>query len=79
MIRTNNIRTNEAKIILSLWPYGWFWKNWKKLPEKEKFYSFLNNIDNNDKEYGDILNVWNKFEVKKIKGYHQLYIKCNCY
>ena len=29
-----------------------------------------------DKEYEHILQVWNKFEMKTMKDYHNLYLKC---
>ena len=29
-----------------------------------------------DKEYDHILRVWNKFEMKRMKDYHGLYLKC---
>ena len=30
-----------------------------------------------DKKYDHVLNVWNKFEMKTMKNYHQLYLKCD--
>ena len=30
-----------------------------------------------DKKYDHVLNVWNKFEMKMMKNYHQLYLKCD--
>ena len=30
-----------------------------------------------DKEYVHILNVWNKFEIKAMEDYHDLYLKCD--
>ena len=47
------------------------------MPSKEKFYSSLTNRKINDKEYEHVLNVWNKFEMKAMKGYHNLYLKCD--
>ena len=29
-----------------------------------------------DKEYEHVLNVWNKFEMKTMKDYHDLHLKC---
>ena len=49
----------------------------EKLPCKEKFYSSLTNIKINDKEYEHVLNVWNKFGIKTMKYYHDLYLKCD--
>ena len=30
-----------------------------------------------DKEYEHVPIVWNKFELKKVKDYHDLYLKCD--
>ena len=49
----------------------------KQLPSKEKFYSFLTGRKITDKEYQHVLNVQNKFEMKIIKDYHDLYLKCD--
>ena len=57
--------------------YERFWKFKEKLPCKEKFYSSLTNIKINDKEYEHVLNVWNKFGIKTMKYYHDLYLKCD--
>ena len=47
------------------------------MPSKERFYSLFTGEKNSDKEYEHVLKVWNKFEIKAIKGYHDLYLKCN--
>ena len=47
----------------------------EKLPDKEIFYSSLTNRKINGKEYEHDLNVWNKFEMKTMKDYHDLYLK----
>ena len=47
----------------------------EKLPSKEKFYSSLTGKKISDKEYDPVLNVWNKFEMKTMKDYHDLYLK----
>ena len=44
---------------------------------KEKFNSSLTGKKNRYKEYDQGLNVWNKFEMKTIKKYHGLYLKCD--
>ena len=44
---------------------------------KEKFYSSLTDKKVTDKEYENILNVWNIFEMKTMKDYHNLYLKCD--
>ena len=47
----------------------------EKLPSKEKFYSSLTGKKISGKEYKHVLNVWNKFEMKTMKDYHNLYLK----
>ena len=49
----------------------------EKLPKKEKFYSSLTNRKISDKEYEHVLNVWNKFEMKIMKDYDDLYLACD--
>ena len=49
----------------------------EKLPKKEKFYSSLTNTKISDKEYEHVLNVWNKFEMKIMKDYDDLYLACD--
>ena len=49
----------------------------EKLPSKEKFYSSLTGKKISDKEYDQVFNVWNKFEMKTMKDYHDLYLKCD--
>ena len=48
-----------------------------ELPSKETFYSSITSRKINDKEYEHVLNVWNKFEMKTMKDYHDLYLKCD--
>ena len=47
------------------------------LPNKENFYSSLTHRKISDKEYEHVLNVWKKFEMKTMKDYHNLYLKCD--
>ena len=47
----------------------------KELPHKEKFYSFYMGKKITDKEQENVLNVWNKFGMKTMKYYHDLYLK----
>ena len=47
------------------------------LPSKEKFYSSLTDKKMSDKYYGHVLHVWNKFEIKTMKDYHDLHLKCD--
>ena len=49
----------------------------KELPSKEKFYSSLTGKKICGKEYEHVLKVWNKFEMKTMKDYHDLCLKCD--
>ena len=49
----------------------------EELPSKEKFYSSLTGKKVSAKKYEHVLNVWRKFEMKTIKDYHHLYLKCD--
>ena len=46
------------------------------MPSKEEFYSLLRGKQVSDKKHDHILNIWNKFEIKTVKEYHDLYLKC---
>ena len=37
----------------------------------------LTNRKISDKGYDHVLKVWNKFEMKTIKDYHDFYLKCD--
>ena len=47
----------------------------EKSPSKEKFYSSLTGKKISNKGYEHALKVWNKFEMKTTKDYHDLYLK----
>ena len=53
-----------------------FEKFLEELPSKENFYSSLTDRKNSDKEYEQVFNIWTIFEMKKIKDYHDLFLKC---
>ena len=62
------------------YPYeymSYFEKFKEQLPSKEKFYSSLTGKNVSAKEYKHVLRVWNKFERKTMKDYHDLYLKCD--
>ena len=46
-----------------------------QLPPKEEFYSKLNDEDISEDDYQHAINVWNTFNCKTIKDYHDLYLK----
>ena len=52
-------------------------EKFKELTSKEKLYSSLTSKQITDKEYEHVLNVWNKFEMKTMKDYHDLSLKCD--
>ena len=49
----------------------------EELPSKEKFYSSLADRKISHKKYEHVLNVWQKSEMKTMKDYHDLYLKCD--
>ena len=53
-----------------------FGKLKEELPSKGTFYSSLAIKKINDKEYEHVFIVWNKFDTKTMKDYHDLYLKC---
>ena len=62
------------------YPYEYmtdFEKFKEELLGKEKIYSSLTNRKISDKEYEHTLNAWKKIELKTMKDYHNLYLKCN--
>ena len=44
----------------------------EQLPSQKNFYSLLTGKKISDKEYYLLLKVWNKFEIKAIKDYHDV-------
>ena len=53
------------------------WDKFKetKLPNKEKFYSSLNNTNITDEDYKRALEIWDKFNCKNLGEYSDLYLK----
>ena len=50
-------------------------KRLMKYQRKKKFYSSLSGDEINDKENQHVFKVWNKFEMKTMKEYHDLCLK----
>ena len=47
----------------------------EEFPSTEKFYRSATNLNVNGEEYGHVLHVWNKFEMKAMKYYHDFHLK----
>ncbi|CAH3150415.1 unnamed protein product [Pocillopora meandrina] len=61
-----------------VYPYDYmdsFEKFNHKLPSKEDFYSILNDQHISNEDYEHAQNVWNKFSLKNMGDYHNLYHK----
>ena len=62
------------------YPYEYmsdFEKFEEELPSKRNFCSSLTDRKMSDKEYKRVLNFWEKIEMKTIKYYHDLYLRCD--
>ena len=69
-----------VKNLNNIYPYEYishFEKFKEQLPNKERFYSLLTGTKISDKKYEHALKIWNKFEMKTMKYYHYLYLKCD--
>ena len=47
------------------------------MKKKETFYSSLIGKKVSRKEYKYVLKIWDKFKMKMMKDYHDLYLKCD--
>ena len=54
-----------------------FEKSKEEFSSRERFYSSLTGRKIVDKKHEHVLNFRNKFEVKTMKYYHDLYLKCD--
>ena len=62
----------------AVYPYDYmdsFEKFKEKLPPKEEFYSILNDEHITDEDYKHVKNIWDKFKIKTMGEYHDLYLK----
>ena len=53
------------------------WKRFKEesLPDKESFYSELNNENVTNEDYAHAQKVWDTFKIKNLGEYHDLYVQ----
>ena len=47
------------------------------MPSKQNFYILLTSKKISDKNYEHVLEVWNIFQMKTMKDYHDLWLKCD--
>ena len=76
---SQEFNSNKLNLVKRKWFYpneykSSFKKGHEKLPSKEKFYSSLIGKKSNDKDYEHALKIWNTFEIKAMKYYHDLYL-----
>ena len=72
---------DELKLLLrkGVFPYDWF-DNFDRLsstslPPKEAFHSVLNDSGISEEDYQHAQNVWETFNMKTMRDYHDLYLK----
>ena len=80
MYLSQEFDNNVLDLVKQKWFYPYEYKSdlekfKEELRSKEKFYSSLTNRKITDNEH--VLNVWKKFEMKTMKDYHSLYLKCD--
>ena len=72
---------NKFALLLrkGVYPYEYMdsWKRFKEesLPDKESFYSELNNEHITDEDYAHAEMVWDTFKIKNLDEYHDLYVQ----
>ena len=49
----------------------------EELTSEKRFYSLMTGKNISDKEYEHVVMVWDRFAMKKMKGYHNFYLKCD--
>ena len=77
----SNKDLNKFALLLrkGVYPYEYMdsWKRFKEesLPDKESFYSELNNEHITDEDYAHAQKVWDTFKIKNLGEYHDLYVQ----
>ncbi|KAL9982399.1 hypothetical protein ACROYT_G004435 [Oculina patagonica] len=78
-ISTQSDESFELLCKKGIYPYEYMdsWERFSEtsLPEKEKFYSKLNDENITDEEYKHAQNVWETFGCQTLGDYHDLYVK----
>ncbi|XP_065667943.1 uncharacterized protein LOC136088191 [Hydra vulgaris] len=76
-IRFSDRKQLDLLLKKGVYPYDWVNSvdkfNETQLPTKESFFSKLNDEDISDDDYSHAQNVWNEFNCKKFRDYHDLY------
>ena len=77
---SEHFKDNKFDLMIrkGVYPYDYmdsFNKFEEKLPKKEEFYSILNDEHISDEDYQHAQNVWNKFNLKNMGEYHDLYLQ----
>ena len=54
---------------------SWKWFKEASLPDKESFYSELNNEGITNEDYVYAQKVWSTFNIKNLGQYHDLYVQ----
>jgi len=76
---TSTISKDSILYKKGIYPYEYMdsWERFSetRLPDKEKFYSKLNDEHITDEEYAHAQTIWEAFECKTLGDYHDLYVK----
>ena len=74
----NDLNKFDLLLPKSVYPYEYMdsWKKFKEesLPDKESFYSKLNNEHITDENYAHAQKVWNAFNINNLGEYHDLHV-----
>ena len=75
----NDLNKFDLLLRKGVYPYEYMdsWKRFKEesLPDKESFYSELNNEHITDEDYAHAQKVWNTFKKTNLGEYHELYVQ----
>ena len=77
---TGNIYKDKVKLLIrkGVFPYEYFNSskrfNEDKLPDKNFFYSSLNDSNISDDDYEYAIKIWKEFDMKTFGDYHDLYL-----